>query len=283
MRRILKPEKEQHRVRGSLKPSYAAVVLLLLLVFSFPISLYSYYIGPTSIFDGYEALASFLFWFSLISLAIIFPLRKTAILFLNYAKTVRGALVFVTYLTVHIFLYGLILEGILLYLYKVPQIVYQSSATFSSILAYPESVASVFEDFAFNPSLNISIPPGYSLALSLYSIGIALVIAILVVANVMKVTEISKACTIGQRSRALVILPALGVIGGAACCISLPFLISLAVPAAAVLSNSIGVYYIAYLGFPIATAVALKYNLDSTVRIASRLATTIPGLKSKES
>ena len=170
-----------------------------------------------------------------------------------------------------IFLYGLILEGILVYLYKVPQIIYQGSATFSSILAYPESLASTLEDFAFNPSLNFSIPPDYSLALSLYSIGIALIIAILVVTNVMKVAEISKACSLAQRSRAYVVLPALGVIGGAACCLSIPFLISLVLPAAAVVSNSIGAYYIAYLGFPFATAVALKYNMDSTMRIASKL------------
>jgi hypothetical protein len=259
------------RSGGPAKFSYAAALLLVLLVFSFPISIYSYYIGPTSIFNGYEALASFLFWFSIISLALLFPLRSIVKMFARNVKTVRGAVVFVSYLSVHIFLYGLILEGILVYLYKVPEIIYQGSATFSSILAYPESIASTLEDFAFYPSLNFAIPPDYSLALSLYSIAIALVIAILVVTNVMKVAEISKACSLAQRSRAYVVLPALGVIGGAACCLSIPFLISLVLPAAAVVSNSIGAYYIAYLGFPFATAVALKYNMDSTMRIASKL------------
>jgi hypothetical protein len=201
---------------------------------------------------------------------ILYPLREITLLFVKYVRTIRGALVFVSYLAVHLFLYGLLLEGILIYLSNDPQLIYQSSLSFTSILAYPVSVASILGDFAFNPSLNFSIPPSYSFALSLYSVGIAFVVAVLVVTNVMKVSEISDACTINQRSRAFIVLPALGVIGGAACCISLPFLISLAVPAAAILSNSIGAYYLAYLGFPLATAIALKYNMDSTVRIASK-------------
>jgi hypothetical protein len=274
---------KNQRAGGRTKSNYAATILLLLLIASFPLSVYAYYLGPTSVFDGFEAAASLFFWFSLISLAFLFPLRSVVRQFLGYAKTVRGALIFAVYLSVHLFLYGLILEGILIYFYKVPEIIYQGSVSFTAILAYPESLVSILEDFAFNPSLNISIPPAYNLALSLYSIGIALVIAVLVVANVMKVAEMSKACTLAQRSRAIVALPALGVISGAACCISLPFLISLAVPTAAVLSNSIGAYYAAYLGFPLATAIALKYNMDSTMRIASKLGVPVAGLESKHS
>ena len=159
-----------------------------------------------------------------------------------------------------------------MYLYNVPPIINQTTISFSAILAYPESLVSVFVDFAFNPSLNLAIPPGFSLALSLYSFVVAIVIAVLVVTNVMKVIEMSRICTLGQKSRAFLALPALGVIGGATCCLSIPFLISLVAPATAVVSGSIGVYYIAYLAFPIATAVALKYNLDSTMKIASKLA-----------
>jgi hypothetical protein len=256
---------------GNTKTNSVAIILSLALVTSFPLSVYAYSAGPTGIFNSFESLASLFFWASLIGLGFLFPLRTSAKLYLRYFTKARGALVFVSYLTVHLFLYGLILEGILVYLYKIPQVFYQPAANFSSILAYPESFVSTLEDFAFNPSLNFVIPPSYSFALSLYSLGIAVVIAVLVVSNVMKVLEISKACTLSQRSRTFFALPAIGVVGGAACCLSLPFLISLAAPVSAVVSNSIGVYYAAYLGFPLATAIALKYNLDSTLRIASRL------------
>lgn len=254
-----------------MRNTYAATLLLLLLIVSFPITVFAYYAGETSVFDSYEAFASFLFWFSVVSLAFLFPLRNITKLFLRYLRSAKGALIFVSYLSVHLILYGLILEGIIIYLYKVPEIISQGSVTFTSLLAYPESVISILENFAYYPSIGIAIPPAYDLIISLYSIGVAVVIAVLVVANIMKVGEISKVCTLGQKSRAIVVLPALGVIGGAACCLSIPFLISLVAPATALVSNSIDAYYVAYLGFPVATAIALKYNMDATLRIASKI------------
>ncbi|MDG6922559.1 MAG: hypothetical protein JRN67_04610 [Nitrososphaerota archaeon] len=225
---------------------------------------------PTSIFNLYEASASFLFWLGVISLVFFFPLKHTAKLFGYYIRSVRGAVVFFLYLGIHLFLYGLLLEGIVIYLYKVPQLISRSSISFTAILTFPETTLSILSNYAYNPSLNISVPPSYSFALSLYSLVIAVTIAVLVVTNVMKVSEMASSCTLAQRSRAIVLLPALGVAGGAACCLSIPLLISLAVPSAAILSESIWAYYIAYLGFPLATAVALKYNLDTTERLDSK-------------
>ncbi|MHB2037360.1 MAG: hypothetical protein ACYCPW_11565 [Nitrososphaerales archaeon] len=254
-----------------MKQNQAATIVLLLLIFSFPVCLYSYYIGALSILNAYETLASFLFWSSIISLGFLFPLKKTAKLFVIYARSARGATLFAFYLVVHLLLYGILLEGILIYLYRIPPTIFQSSISFSAILAYPESLVAIFVDFAFNPSLNFAIPPGFSLALSLYSFVVAIVIGVLVVTNVMKVIEMSRICSIGKKSRAFLALPALGVIGGATCCLSIPFLISLIAPVTAVVSGSISVYYVAYLGFPVATAIALKYNLDSTMKMTSRL------------
>jgi len=254
-----------------MKQNYAATILLLLLIFSFPVCLYSYYISSLSILNGYETLASFMFWSSIISLAFLFPLKKTVKLFFLYVRSIRAVALFAAYLVIHLFLYGLMLEGILIYLYRIPPTIFQTSISFSAILAYPESLVSILADFAFNPSLNFAIPPGYSLALSLYSFAVAMVIGVLVVTNVMKVIELSRICSVAQKSRAFLALPALGVIGGATCCLSIPILISLVAPVTAVVSGSISVYYIAYLGFPVATSIALKYNLDSTIKIGSRL------------
>ncbi len=252
------------------KKSNYAYALVIPFVASFVVSFYSYFIGA-GIFNPYEAVASLLFWLPLLFALFIYPLRYIVSLFTRYIRTVWGTLIFAIYLTVHLLLYGLILEGILLYIYKVPPIINQAAFSFSAILAYPQSFVTTLEDFAFNPALNVAIPPGYALGLTLYSFVVAIIVAVLVVTNVMKVRELSKDCSFGQKSRVFVALPALGVVGGATCCLSVPFLLSLFAPVTAIVSGSLAAYYVAYLAFPAATVVALKYNLDSTMRIASKL------------
>lgn len=244
------------------------VFSVFLLFSSFLVLALAYMRGPGSVFDGFEALASFIFWIAVLALLVTYPLRRVLGLFSNYMKRPRGAIAFVTYISVHLLLYGLILEGIIIYTYKFPSLVSQTSIIPSSVLIYPVSAASMLEDLAFNPSLNFAIPPGYSLSLSLYSFVIALVIAILVVTNVMRVAEVSSSCPGRKRSVTLFGLPLIGVLGGATCCLSLPFLIYLLAPITAVVSNSIGAYYVAYIGFPFLTAIALKYNLESINRMS---------------
>jgi hypothetical protein len=250
-----------------------SLVLLLMILASFVLAVYAYYVGSTSTFDPLEALGSVLFWLPIAGFVFLYPLSYIVKLFARYVRTATGALVFVGYLSVHLLLYGILLEGIIVYAEKIPPIFSQGAASFSALLAYPESLVTIIDDYLINPSLNIAIPPDYNLALSLFSFVIALITAILVVSNIMKVKELSRSCTLAQKSRAFVALPALGVVGGAICCLSLPALISLVAPATtAVVSGSIVAYYVAYL-IPVATDVALKYNVDSTIKIASKIST----------
>ena len=249
----------------------AAILFLLLFGTSFPIAYNAYFASQLSQFDIFQGVATFMFWFSIVGLAFLFPLRSAAVLFGKYLRTLRGALIFFSYISVHLVLYGLLLEGILAYSFNVPRLVSQPSINLVLTPLYPASLTSILFGFGFNPSVDIFIPPVYALALSLYTMSVSIIIAVLVVTNVMKVVEIGKLCGTALRSRTLVVLPALGVIGGAACCLSLPVLISLAAPTAAVVSNSAIVYYSAYFLFPAATAIGLKYNMDSTNRIASKL------------
>lgn len=238
---------------------------------SVALSYYSYFANVSSPFNPYEALASIIFWIAVVPLIFSFPLRSIFVQFANYLRTIRGVVAFLSYLSVHLILYGLLLEGVLAYIYKIPAVTTEFSYYFSSTPFYPLSPASIVTGLGFNPSLSLIFPPTYNLALSLYSISLAFIIAIIVTSNVMRVTELGKMCTIAQKSRALVLLPALGVIGGAACCLSLPVLISLATPAAVALSYSPTAYYIAYFVFPPAAAIGLKFNMDSTNRIATNL------------
>jgi hypothetical protein len=248
-----------------------ATFFLVLLAISFPLAYYSYSV-PYGLFTAFEGSASFAFWLSIAGLVFLYPLSNIVGLFDKYVRKPRGALIFASYLSVHLVLYGLLLEGLIAYSFKVASVVNQFSANLASIPLYPVSLASILAGFGFNPSLDLFIPPVFVLALSFYTITLSLIIAVLVLTNIMKVLEIGKMCGIALKSRTLVALPALGVIGGAACCLSLPILISLTAPTAAIITNNTVVWYAAYFAFPSVTAVGLKYNMDSTMRIASKMA-----------
>jgi len=212
-----------------------------------------------------------MFWFPLISLALWFPLRSVVTLFVRYFRTVRGKLLFGSYISIHLILYGFLLELILDNVYKYPETALQPSVSFTSTLLYPVSLSSIITNFGFYPSISILVPPSFDLALSLYSFSLALIIAILIVTNVMQVIDLGNICALTQKTRAFVLLPVIGIIAGASCCLSFPALISIAAPSAAVLTNSAAVFFIAYFAFPCATAIGLKYNLDSIGRMASDL------------
>lgn len=248
-----------------------AILLLALLVISFPLARYAYSGVQMNLFTFLQGSASFAFWFSIVGLVFLFPLRSVASLFVQYIRKLRGVLLFGSYMSVHLVLYGLILEGIIAYTFKIPSLVNQLTVNVASVPLYPVTLASILAGFGFNPSIDLFIPPFFVLAISFYTVSLSIIIAVLVLTNIMKVVEIGKMCGTALKSRTLVVLPALGVIGGAACCLSLPILISLAAPTAAVISGNAVVWYSAYFIFPSATAVGLKYNIDSTIRIASKM------------
>ena len=220
-----------------------------------------------SAFDFYETLSSFMFWVPVISLALWFLLRSTIVLFFQYIRALRAKLIFVSYVTVHLILYGLLLELILHYAYKLPETVTQPSVYFGSTL-YPTSVSGIMIAFGFYPNISILIPPSFDFAWSFYSIFIALIIGVLVVTNLMQVIELGKISASAQKARAFVLLPLTGVIVGATCCLSFPVLLFLAGAFATIVPDSLAAFSIAYFFLPCAAAIALKYNTESTNRMA---------------
>lgn len=248
-----------------------AILLLVLLAVSFPLAIYAYFDSQIAQFTLVQGSASFAFWFSVVGFVFLFPLRSVASLFSKYIRSIRGALLFGSYMSLHLVLYGLILEEIVAYTFKIPSLVNQFSVNVASVPLFPVTLTSILVGFGFNPSVDLFIPPFFVLAVSFYTISLSVIIAVLVLTNIMKVVDIGKMCGIALKSRTLVVLPALGVIGGAACCLSLPILISLAAPTAAIISSNPIIWYSAYFVFPSATAVGLKYNMDSTIRIASKM------------
>jgi hypothetical protein len=235
---------------------------------SAPMAYFAYFEAGRSAFNFYEVLSSFMFWVPVVSLVLRFLLRSTIELFLQYIRTLRGKLIFVSYVTVHLILYGLLLEMILHYAYKLPATVTQPSVYFGSTL-YPGSVSAIITSFGFYPNISILIPPSFYSVWSFYSISLALIIGVLVVTNVMRVLDLGKISAPAQKARTFVLLPLTGVIVGATCCLSFPVLILLASAFATILPNSLAAFLIAYFVLPCATAVVLKYNVEATNKMAN--------------
>ncbi len=250
------------------------IVSSVLIASSFALAYYAYFTAGSA-FNFYETLSSLMFWLPVVALAIWFPLRSTMALFARYIRTVRGKLIFVSYASVHLVLYGLLLELILEYAYKLPGVAAQPTVYFSSNLLYSTSLSAIVTSFGFYPNISVLVPPSFDFVWSFYCISFALIMSVLVVTNIMQVVDLGNLYATTQKTRAFVLLPMTGVIVGATCCLSFPVLISLATLSVPIFSNSIGALLIAYFIFPIAAAIALKYNVDST----NRMATDIQRLK----
>ncbi len=103
--------------------------------------------------------------------------------------------VFVLYMAIHLLLYGFLFEVILTSVYGVGAFaVVPGLFVYTNVFLPPSLLGTIF-DISYNPSIVITVPPVFSTALSFYSISVALVIAVLVLANVGKTKELGRLCT----------------------------------------------------------------------------------------
>ncbi len=185
--------------------------------------------------------SAFVFWVGLVSILLTFPLRAVFLDFTRSLKTVLGLTVFVSYLATSLLL--VFLEGI-----HGSQLLGVST---SSLYVYtdtfvPRSLVSALLKLSYNPAIIFTFPPGF-LALSFYSISMAVVIAVLVVANVMKTRAPGKLYTAAsKRARSFLVL----ITGSASSSVSL----------AGVFASNLIVYYFTYFVLP-AFAVVILYLL----------------------
>lgn len=218
-----------------------------------------------------ELLGSVLFWCAVVYLLLSFPFFEATRSFSSYVRRPFVAGVFAGYLAIHLVLYGFLLEGILASVYGSNAFAVSPVFLVTTNVFAPPSLSSAMFDLAYNPSIVVAVPPIFSAALSLYSISVALIIAVLVVASIGKTMEIGRLCTKGKRARTLVALPAIGIVLGASCCLSVAGLISVVVPSTAVLTSVIWAYYFTYFSFPSVAVVLLYLNLRSIERISTNL------------
>ncbi len=259
--------RNDNRVGRSLAvPIHGLAFISLAVVTSF----FAYLWGATSP-NPAELLAPALFWYAVSFLLIAYPLREAFQIFRVYIKTAFGAGVFALYLALHIVLYGFMLESILVSVFDRPFASAAVNVYVTTSVFAPTSLTNALWGLWFNPWITLTVPPLYSDALSFYSLTIAIIIAILIVANIGRTRELGKMCSTKVKSRTMVVFPALGIALGASCCLSVPILIAVAAPSAAALSSSIWLYDATYFLFPPFAVILLYLNLYSVDRIAANV------------
>jgi len=233
-------------------------------------SFFAYLWGATSP-NPAELLAPGLFWYAVCFLLLSYPLRDAFETFTRYIRTGFGAGVFALYLALHVVLYGFMLESILVSFFDRPFVSATASVFVTTSVFAPPSFENAVLGLWFNPWVTLTVPPLFSDALSFYSLAIAIVIAILIVANIGKTKELGRACSTRLKSRSMVIFPALGIALGASCCLSVPILITVAAPGAVALSSSLWLYDATYFFFPPFAVILLYLNYYSVDKIMSNV------------
>jgi hypothetical protein len=233
---------------------------------------------PPYPFNPYEAVASLAFWTGAFLALGRSYLRGTLTIASKAVRTARGASVAVVYIFVHLLLYGFVLEGIFAYVYQTPTTAASPYLYVSSNLFYPLTAVNAFAGLTFSPSVTVVVPPIFGASLSSFSIFIAVIIDLLIVANIGKIGEIGRVVPRVMKTKAYFAMPLIGIVAGASCCMSLPSLLTVAAPGIISLPSFVWAFYIAYFGFPLLALVLLKMNLDVATRIVSKL--TIQGTAS---
>ncbi len=235
------------------------------------ISSYFAYVWGSVTVNPAEILAPFLFWYGIAFLLLSYPLRSAVADFRRYIRTLSGVVVFAVYLVIHILLYGYLLEGILTSFYGSHFFTTGAGVSLTTTVFTPPTAVNVILALWYNPWITLTTPPAFTTTLSLYSLVIALIIDVLIVANIGKTRELGKACSLGAKSRSLIVFPALGIAFGASCCLSVPLLFTVAVPSAAALSSLLWVYDATYFLFPPFAVVLLYLNLHSVGKMTANL------------
>jgi hypothetical protein len=226
-----------------------------------------------------ELVGSFLFWSGLVYLLLVFPLRGELKSLSRYLRTVMGASVFVGYVAVHLVLYGFLLDEIIASVFGSSSLAVNQAFFVSTNVFLPPSFLNAMFDLAYNPSIIVAVPPIFSAALTFYAISVALVIGILVVVSVGKTREIGSLCSRGNKAKSFVLLPAIGVVLGASCCLSVAGLVGLVVPSIADLASILWVSLAIYFLLPSFAMLLLYLNLRSIEGIFASLTSAEPGAK----
>lgn len=253
--------------RGDAQSAVSAVVIGCVGV---AMAYFGYALGPVSL-NILEIVGPAIFWIALVYFLFRFPFHRAAAKFSRSVQTSLGAGVFVIYIAIHLLLYGFLLDAVLASFYGLSEFATTAGFFLTTNVYLPSSFVSTVFDIAYNPVVVVSAPPVFSAALSFYSVAVAFVIAVLIVANIGQTRELGRLRTIAGRTKNFVVLPAMGIVLGASCCISVAGIITLAAPATSFLTSP-WIYYVTYFLFPCVAVAVLYLNLRSVERISADVA-----------
>jgi len=240
--------------------------LLLGVVFLVLGAILSYLPSPRDAFaalDYNEVIGPLLFWSAFAILLLTFPLRSAAKTCLRSLHTRQGAVIFCVYLVIHLFVYGFLLELILASIYGISVPLTPSLIVTTNVFSPPSPVSTLF-NLGFNPSISFDLPPVLSGALSFYAVAVAVLVDVLILANIGEARKLRRSSGLGRLRASYVLMPVLGLVLGASCCISVPALVSYAFPSAATGATYDWIYDASYFFFPAFAISILFANLRST-------------------
>jgi len=218
-----------------------------------------------------ELFGSGIFWCAVVYLLLAVPLRKAVAEFREYVFTIPGTLVFTFYMAIHLILYGFLFETIVASVFGPSTLAVTPGLFVSTNVFLPPSITSSLFDVAFNPSIVATVPPIFSVVLSFYSISVAFVIAVLVLANIGQTRDLNRVRSAAGKAKVFVVLPAVGIFFGASCCLSVAGVLSLISPTASAILSASWVFYATYFLLPAVAIVILYLNLLSVGRISTSL------------
>lgn len=213
------------------------------------------------------SISSILFWAYIGGTLLMLPLRNAAKSALELMKSRTWAVaLFVGYLILHLVIYGVLLELMLASIYNLslptgapPILVYLSGN-----YAYtPHTLFAALETISLNPSVSLLFPLELGVVLGPFSVVSAVVIGILVISNIGQLVKLRGTV---KKLGLSIALPAIGVAGGASCCISIPALLAIASPVVysfLLLPVGIFVQNVLYFGLPMLVILILALNYRS--------------------
>jgi len=135
-----------------------------------------YYILPT------------LAWATVVYLCLLSPFRREIDYVVSNFRKKSVSLPFLVYLPIHLFIYGLAVEDLLVSIYGAPFRL-SKGASFIGYSPFTPSIPGIVLDLLFNPSFNLLLPPYYSLALTPYAVALGFLISLAVSSNIGKIVE----------------------------------------------------------------------------------------------
>ncbi|MEM0117728.1 MAG: hypothetical protein QXV32_04720 [Conexivisphaerales archaeon] len=221
-------------------------------------------LAPTLSTGLIASISSLLFWLYLLLFVLLLPLKESFSLFREGIRKNSMKILFAGYLAIHLIIYGIFLELILetIYIYPIAGQGFLFKVFVAGNYAFsPHNLATVFLVLTLNPSVSILFPRALGVALGPFAIFSAIIIDILVIANVNLLLRLKRTLV---RVGGSLVLPAVGVVGGASCCLSIPSLLAIASPSIAAflyLPTGILIQNILYYGLPLLVIVILALNL----------------------